>query len=192
MERHNLLTDQQNDFRSKRSTIKTIFNFTSVLTQIYNCDKDAIALYNDFKKAFDTVNHTKLINKFKTFNFDENLIKLLSSYLNQQKQSTCMNGECSESLTITYGVPQGSVLGPKLFLLYINDLTHVIQNCKFFLYADDIVLFKEIDKNQAARNMLLIQEDITAVANLWKANELTINLRTDTGGSSVISTTPGF
>ena len=87
-----------------------------------------------------------------------------------------MNGECSEPLTITYGVPQGSVLGPKLFLLYINDLTHVIQNCKIFLYADDIVLFKEMDKNQVARNLTLLQEDVTAVANWCKVNELTINL----------------
>ena len=88
LERHDLLTDKQNGFRKKRSTIKTIFSFTSDLTQIYNCDKDTIALYIDFKKAFDTVNHTKLINKFKSFNFDENLIKLHSSYLNQRKQST--------------------------------------------------------------------------------------------------------
>ena len=176
LERHDLLTDKQNGFRTKRSTIKTIFSFTSELTQIYNCDKDTIALYIDFKKAFDTVNHTKLIKKCKSFNFDENLIKLLSSYLTQRKQSTCMNGECSEPLTITYGVPQGSVLGPKLFLLYINDLTHVIQNCKFFLYADDIVLFKEMDKNQVARSFTLLQEDVTAVANWCKVNELTINL----------------
>ena len=93
LEINNLLTDRQNGFRSKRSTTQTIFDHTRDLLHTYNQDDETIAIYIDFKKAFDAVNHEKLIEKFKRYNFDTNLIKLLASFLQNRNQCTCVEGK---------------------------------------------------------------------------------------------------
>ena len=177
LEINNLLTNRQNGFRSKRSTTQTIFDYTTDLFNIYNQDNETIAIYIDFKKAFDTVNHKKLIEKFKKYNFDQNLIKLLASYLQNRNQCTCVEGKCSDMLNITYGVPQGSILGPKLFLLYINDLTSVIKNCEYYLYADDIVMFRRLRPENVGNDFAVFEEDVQSVSNWCVANELTINIK---------------
>ena len=110
LELNGLLTDKQNGFRTKRSTTQTILDNTTNLIKIYNQEEETIAIYIDFKKAIDTVNHEKLIAKFKKYKFDNNLVKLLASYLSDRKQCTCLDGVCSEEANITYGVPQGSHL----------------------------------------------------------------------------------
>ena len=177
LEINNLLTNRQNGFRSNRSTTQTIFDYTTDLFNIYNQDNETIAIYIDFKKAFDTVNHKKLIEKFKKYNFDQNLIKLLASYLQNRNQCTCVEGKCSDMLNITYGVPQGSILGPKLFLLYINDLTSVIKNCEYYLYADDIVMFRRLRSENVGNDFALFEEDVQSVSNWCVVNELTINIK---------------
>ena len=171
-----MLTDKQNSFRTKRSTAQTIFDYTTDLINNYNQDEEIISIYIDFKNAFDTVNHAKLIDKFKRYKFDQNLIKLLASYLSNRDQCTCVEGECSDRLKITYGV-----LGPKLFLLYINDLTDVIHNCEFYLYADDIVLYRKLRTYQRRNDFALFLEDVQSVINWCITNELTINIKKKQG-----------
>ena len=161
LENNNLLTAAQNGFRSKHSTIQTIFDYLSDLTNAYNNNLDTITVYIDFKKAFDTVNHNILLDKLKTFNLDVNSCNLFRSYLTNRIQATFVNGCISEEGQITYGVPQGSVLGPKLFLMFINNLKTCIEHCKYFLYADDIVY--TLDK--------------LAIENWCLQNDLTINIK---------------
>ena len=88
-----------------------------------------------------------------------------------------MEGKCSDMLNITYGVPQGSVLGPKLFLLYINDLTSVIKNCEYYLYADDIVLYRRLRPENVGNDFAFFEEDVQSVSNWCVVNELTINIK---------------
>ena len=112
LERNNLLTKFQNGFRTRRSTAQTIFDYLSDLTNTYNKKEETIAIYIDFKKAFDAVNHSLLIKKLSMFNFRANTCLLLKSYLTRRKQCTFVNACTSEDQEISYGVPQGSILGP--------------------------------------------------------------------------------
>ena len=80
-------------------------------------------------------------------------------------------------MNITYGVPQGSVLGPKLFLLYINNLTQSIKHCKYYLYADDIVILKSLRQDSVVNDLTKFKQDIENVYTWCVENELTINIK---------------
>ena len=91
LENNNLVTKSQNGFRSKRSRVLTIFSYMSDLLNTYNKKEKTLAIYIDFKKAFDTVNHKMLVNKFSSFNFNAESCQLLGSYLSNRNQSTHVN-----------------------------------------------------------------------------------------------------
>ena len=114
---------------------------------------DVRGIFLDISKAFDKVWHEGLLYKLKTYGIDGQLLSLLENYLKNREQRVVLNGQTSEWRKIKSGVPQGSVLGPLLFLIYINDLPDGISSiCKIF--ADDTSLFsKVIDINESANNL---------------------------------------
>ena len=99
------------------------------------------ALFLDLSKAFDTINHDLLLAKLKAYGFSPNALKLMHSYLNNRKQQVQINNKFSSESTVIAGVPQGSIDGPLLFNLFINDLVFFIQYCTLSNYADDNNLF---------------------------------------------------
>merc|ERR1712074_407501 len=99
----------------------------------------------DLKKAFDTVNHTILLQKLEHYGIRDNALSWFKSYLEDRQQFVSVNSVDSEVNKITCGVPQGSVLGPILFLIYINDLPNISSKLKFFLFADDTNIFLDSD-----------------------------------------------
>ena len=101
-------------------------------------------------KAFDTINHEILIYKLRYYGFNDTAIKLLQSYLGNRYQYVELNEYCSERLEITTGVPQGSILGPLLFIIYMNDI-HKVESClRPILYADDTTLCAALNKFRSA------------------------------------------
>ena len=94
------------------------------------------ALFLDLRKAFDTVNHSILLSKFKSFNPDDQMLNWLKSYITNRKQFVSFNGSLSTPAFKTTGVPQGSILGPLLFLMFINDL-HSVVSSESVMFADD-------------------------------------------------------
>ena len=147
------------------------------LVKIYNSINDKnflIATYIDFSKAFDTVPHDILLNKLKLYGIKNKNICWIQNYLENRKQKTIFNSSTSDLYNITVGVPQGSVLGPLLFLVYINDLNEILTKCDSFLYADDTVLVTSANIYHVAHRDM--QHDLDNIANWCKSNKLTINI----------------
>ena len=166
---NNILTPNQHGFRKDHSTITSV---TSLLNSIFdnvNIHKDTFLIYLGLKKAFDTVSHTILINKLSNFGLDINSVNWFISYLGNRQQYVKFNNVNSSTLSIRYGVPQGSILGPTLFALYINDLADLINHENIILYADDTVLYNS--------DSALLQTMLDRTNKWCEENLLTVNCK---------------
>ena len=171
----NLLEEKQGGFRPGYSTVSTCSYFTNDLYTANNNNEITIAVFIDAMKAFDTVNHQILLKKLKKYGIDGNLLRWIEGYLTDRKQCTIANNIVSSNENIVCGVPQGSVLGPLLFLIYINDISSVIRNSKISMYADDTVVY--ISHTNMNNAIALIQSDLTSVYTWCNSNKLTINCK---------------
>ena len=133
------------------------------------------AVYVDLKKAFDTVNHATILSKLPVYGINDKELSWFIDYLFNRKHFVGFNTTCSKYQEITCGVPQGSILGPLLFLLLMNDIEHVITSCEVLLYADDMVIFF------ASKNVSLIEstltKDLQQISDWLIKNQLIINLK---------------
>ena len=114
---------------------------TERIKESIDSGKFGCGIFIDLRKAFDTVNHDILYKKLEHYGVRGMLLEWFKSYLTDRKQYVFYNGESSDLKLISCGVPQGSVLGPLLFLIYINDLPNISTNLKFFLFADDTNIY---------------------------------------------------
>ena len=136
LELNELLNDNQSSFRKGYSTVSTVAHFTDDIFLAMNENQSTLAVYINLRKAFDTVNHTILIKQIEKLGLNVSTVKWLTSYLTNRRQCTVANGTTSEKAGITCV----SILGPLLFLIYVNDLSYRIKNCNIKLYADDTVI----------------------------------------------------
>ena len=171
LEENDILTPKQNGFRKQHGTPDTIFKLISHIIDNLNNKKVTIAVFIDFKKAFDTLDHSILLQKLSQLNLSPNLLKWFKSYLSGRSQVTYMNSSTSPVATLTHSVPQGSILGPLLFNMYINDLPNIVQS-NMILYADDSVVFAS--GNSALEAGQLVQSDLTGVGIWCKYHKLSI------------------
>ena len=142
LEIENLLNPNQSGFRPGDSTINQLLSITHSVFEAFDCNPtlEVRSVYLDISKAFDRVWHEGLIYELKRCGVSGNLLLLLQSFLSNRKQRTVLNGQASTWGNISAGVPQGSILGPLFFLIYINDLTQNLK-CSVTLFADDTSLF---------------------------------------------------
>ena len=158
---------------AQRSTITNLACFSHYTTNIVDKQGQVDAVYTDFSKAFDRIDHNLILNKLGTyFGFDDKTIKFFSSYLNNRQQSVHYSGQVSNNFTATSGVPQGSNLGPLLFLLFINDLSDVIDHNKL-LYADDLKIFTSIT---SFKDCYDLQQDLNELQKWCVNNKLNLNI----------------
>lgn len=171
-----LLSDSQSGFRQGRSCVTALSDVVENLRVKLDDNMVSFLVLLDHSKAFDTVDHTILITKLeKLFNFSSTACKLIQSYLSNRYQSVSMNNRISDALHVARGVPQGSILGPLLFCIYINDLPSVLSHCSIQMYADDVQLYISSETNKVDRCLEFLNSDLSNVHSWASMNGLCLN-----------------
>ena len=156
----NLLSDHQHGFRPKRSCSTQLLEVLDAWTRELEDGNPVDTVYLDFQKAFDSVPHLRLLNKLRGYGISGKLLDWITAFLTGRKQQVVLEGRHSAWTDVASGVPQGSVLGPLLFLVYVNDLPDVIQ-CDVQLFADDTKIYTSIS---SADDAMRLQSDLGALA----------------------------
>ena len=175
LDKNNILHQNQYGFRKNHSTELASLHLVDYIYYTMDANEIPLNVYIDLSKAFDSLNHKILLSKLKFYGVTGLSLDLLYSYLSNRKQCTLYNSTFSDFIGIKQGVPQGSILGPLLFSIYINDLPSSSNLFDFLMYADDTTLFCSIDKlNRNDRN-IVINEHLDKVSTWMKSNKLVLN-----------------
>jgi len=160
MDSNNLFIEHQHGFRSQRSCVTQLLEVIDDWYEILDAGGCIDTIYLDFQKAFDTVPHCRLKNKLNSYGIRGNVLKWIEEFLNDRVQSVRIGNTLSEKSKVISGIPQGSVLGPILFLIYINDLPDIVKS-SVKLFADDTKLYAEVMSSNDSEK---IQEDLNSLA----------------------------
>ena len=171
----NILYDRQFGFRAGHSTEMAVTEAVSIVTKALNEKNPTLVVNMDLSKAFDTIDHNILSAKLGKYGVSHNALCWFRSYLQGRTQRVQFNDALSSFQTITRGVPQGSNLGPLLFILYINDLPLSCNNCEMIIYADDCNVFFPI--NQSNQNFVAqTNTSLTCISDWFSCNQLALNV----------------
>ena len=174
-----LFYHSQYGFREDHSTELAALELVDRIHLDLDKRKYPIAIYMELSKAFDTLDHNILLNKLKYYGVKNTELSWFQSYLTERSQYVEINGITSNVLTISTGVPQGSILGPLLFLIYMNDIPEVSTFFKYILYADDTSLLNSlsISLNSYDPDMHTINIELSKIYDWLAVNKLSLNLR---------------
>lgn len=175
---NSLVSFVQSGFRKFHSTSTALLNVCDdIRRNMSNRELTSLTLL-DFSKAFDSINHRILFNKLLSqFRFSISAAKLIFNYLSNRSQAVFFDNSLSNFLPVISGVPQGSVLGPLLFSMYINDIESSIHNCSFHIFADDVQIYRNsrLDQDSILRNISLINDDLSSIVRWSVSNGLVLN-----------------
>ena len=172
---HNILNDNQFGFRRKCSTTTALSSFADEILASMEKGEVCGAVFLDLSKAFDTVDHAVMLKKLSAIGVSTEDIAWFASYLSFRSLRTTCGPELSEPLRCNFGVPQGSILGPLLFLIYINEIPSFIKHAQLSLYADDTVLYYFSNTSQDLEEKL--NADLRNVCVWLNENKLTLNTK---------------
>ena len=172
IEDNELFTASQHGFRSGRNCLTQLLHHIDDVLNDLSSDANADVIYLDFAKAFDKVDHKILLKKLKSYGIGGSLYHWIESFLTGRNQFVVVEGRNSYTIAVLSGVPQGTVLGPLLFLLYINDIEDVVHHSCVKIFADDSKLHKLI---KSLTDRLLLQKDLENVVRWASTNNMELN-----------------
>ena len=161
-----MFTTRQYGFIKGKSTVLQLLQILDDWTLKLENGGQIDVIYTDFEKAFDKVSHKRLIHKLYSYGINTDIILWIEAFLTNRKQRVQVNAHYSDWTEVLSGIPQGSILGPLLFIIYINDLIDVCQNSTLFLYADDAKIYRLVTENN---DCLELQNDLNNF-NTWAIN----------------------
>ena len=174
LEQNNILYKNQYGFRKNNSTTYALLQITEKIKETIDNRKYGCGIFIDLRKAFDTVNHKILLKKLEHYGIRDIAYNWFESYLTNRRQYVFLNGESSEIRSVNCGVPQGSVLGPLLFLIYINDLPNISKILDFYLFADDTNIYFEAETPEKLESVL--NKELKQLHTWLIVNRLSLNI----------------
>ena len=165
---NNLLSANQYGFVSGRSCVSQLVDVFDDWTKAWDAGNGVDVIYTDFMKAFDKVPHERLLVKLKSYGIVGDVLEWIRQFLMNRRQRVCVEGNFSDWADIASGIPQGSVLGPILFLVYINDLPSCVTDCRVKIFADDTKLYKEIQSESDCSVLQSNIENIYEWSRKWQ------------------------
>ena len=176
---NNLLYKSQYGFRKHHSTEFASLELVDTMQQQLDIKLDSFAVFLDMSKAFDTLDHEILMQKLSFYGVQNTSLNLFKSYLSKRAQFVSIGGTSSPLRTINTGVPQGSILGPLLFIIYINDLHMASDKFNYILYADDTTLIGNISNSKSINMQCSITDNINIeldkICDWLAVNKLSLN-----------------
>ena len=174
LDKYDAIYQKQFGFRKQHSTAHTLISLTEEIRRALDKGQFSCGVFIDLQKAFDTVDHTILLNKLKHYGIRGKANKWFHSYLTDRRQFVSIAGANSEIRHILHGVPQGSVLGPLLFIIYINDIYLSILNSSTYLFADDTGILNSNDNPKHIEKQL--NKDLNSLFKWLCANKISLNV----------------
>ena len=174
LELNNLILEEQSGFREHHSCEAALNIILQKWKESLNKKETVVAVFLDLKRAFETISRAELINVVHRMGIKGTALKWIRSYLENRTQVTKYDGKTSSEISVNLGVPQGSVLGPILFIMYINDIKLILDKCQLNLFADDTVVYctgKNI--NETVEN---VNNDLVKLVNWLKYKKLKLNI----------------
>ena len=169
-----ILSSMQYGFREKHNTTHALFTLIKKVAKAYDDSSHTIGIFMDFSKAFDTIDHTILLHKLYHYGIRGKALEWFRSYLTNRKQFVRIHNHKSCEKEVSCGVPQGSILGPLLFIIYVNDFYRSSQILTFILFSDDSnIFFSHQDPHQLVQ---IVNTELNNVAKWIRANRLSLNL----------------
>ena len=174
LNRYNILSSSQYGFRANHSTSMALLELTDEISTAIDKKHFLVSIFVDLKKAFDTIDHTILLKKLHKYGIRGVAHQWVTSYLKNRSQFVQVHNVTSEICSLTCGVPQGSVLGPKLFILYVNDIVNVSKMLKCILFADDTTLF--YCGEHLVEVLRVVETELRIMSNWFSINKLSLNI----------------
>ena len=174
LEANQVITSSRYGFRNKASTSHALLDLHVQLTKSMDEKLETIGIFIDLKKAFVTIEHSLLIKKLNIYGIRGVASSWITSYLDKRSQYVYYNDVKSDTLDISCGVPQGSILGQKLFILYINDMVNVSKLLKFIIFADDTNLF--CSNRDIVYLSIMVCQEVSKLETWFALNKLSLNV----------------